>query len=235
MQDRDPVFDKQDEVMLQAWVAEKVRVLHRHIPRPARGRDDFHDNDGIGSDQAAPGRGRTAIDEGIRLENRGAVDLYTGAIDKGAAGHSCRGDPGVEGIRNHALYMCMLLALGRHGHDFAADELIAPAALSLRPFEEGFGRHGFAFSNCCHISILPHNRVQCLPDSGTALEEGVRVVGFSILSGSHVPLVPGIMERMRKASRRFEDVSVRLKDNAHFHKGKSQERARGFNKTAASG
>jgi ethylmalonyl-CoA mutase len=32
-----------------------------------------------------------------------------------------------------------------------------------------------------------------------ALEEGVHVVGLSILSGSHVPLVRDVMERMRAA------------------------------------
>jgi (2R)-ethylmalonyl-CoA mutase len=39
-----------------------------------------------------------------------------------------------------------------------------------------------------------------------ALEEGVHVVGLSILSGSHVPLVTEIMERMRAAE--LEDVPV---------------------------
>jgi (2R)-ethylmalonyl-CoA mutase len=39
-----------------------------------------------------------------------------------------------------------------------------------------------------------------------ALEEGVHVVGLSILSGSHVPLVTEIMERMREAE--LEDVPV---------------------------
>jgi (2R)-ethylmalonyl-CoA mutase len=39
-----------------------------------------------------------------------------------------------------------------------------------------------------------------------ALEEGVHIVGLSILSGSHVPLVKEIMERMRAAS--LNDVPV---------------------------
>jgi len=39
-----------------------------------------------------------------------------------------------------------------------------------------------------------------------ALEEGVHVVGLSILSGSHVPLVTEVMERMRAAE--LEDVPV---------------------------
>ncbi len=39
-----------------------------------------------------------------------------------------------------------------------------------------------------------------------ALEEGVHIVGLSILSGSHVPLVKEIMERMRAA--RLDDVPV---------------------------
>jgi ethylmalonyl-CoA mutase len=39
-----------------------------------------------------------------------------------------------------------------------------------------------------------------------ALEEGVHVVGLSILSGSHVPLVGEVMERMRKDG--LEDVPV---------------------------
>ena len=39
-----------------------------------------------------------------------------------------------------------------------------------------------------------------------ALEEGVHVVGLSILSGSHVPLVTEIMERMREAD--LSDVPV---------------------------
>ena len=39
-----------------------------------------------------------------------------------------------------------------------------------------------------------------------ALEEGVHVVGLSILSGSHVPLVSEVMERMRAAE--LEDVPV---------------------------
>ena len=39
-----------------------------------------------------------------------------------------------------------------------------------------------------------------------ALEEGVHVVGLSILSGSHVPLVTEIMDRMRAAQ--FDDIPV---------------------------
>ncbi len=39
-----------------------------------------------------------------------------------------------------------------------------------------------------------------------ALEEGVHVVGLSILSGSHVPLVTEVLERMRKAG--LEDIPV---------------------------
>jgi (2R)-ethylmalonyl-CoA mutase len=39
-----------------------------------------------------------------------------------------------------------------------------------------------------------------------ALEEGVHVVGLSILSGSHVPLVRDVMERMRKEG--LDDVPV---------------------------
>jgi (2R)-ethylmalonyl-CoA mutase len=39
-----------------------------------------------------------------------------------------------------------------------------------------------------------------------ALEEGVHVVGLSILSGSHVPLVQDVMERMRTSG--LEDVPV---------------------------
>jgi (2R)-ethylmalonyl-CoA mutase len=39
-----------------------------------------------------------------------------------------------------------------------------------------------------------------------ALEEGVHVVGLSILSGSHVPLVQDVMERMRASG--LEDVPV---------------------------
>jgi (2R)-ethylmalonyl-CoA mutase len=39
-----------------------------------------------------------------------------------------------------------------------------------------------------------------------ALEEGVHIVGLSILSGSHVSLVGEIMERMRKDG--LEDVPV---------------------------
>ena len=34
--------------------------------------------------------------------------------------------------------------------------------------------------------------------AATALEEGVHVVGLSVLSGSHRPLVTGILERMRE-------------------------------------
>ncbi len=40
----------------------------------------------------------------------------------------------------------------------------------------------------------------------TALEEGVHVVGLSILSGSHLPLVSDIIERMNKAG--LEDIPV---------------------------
>lgn len=39
-----------------------------------------------------------------------------------------------------------------------------------------------------------------------ALEEGVHVVGLSILSGSHIPLVTEVMERMREEG--LEDVPV---------------------------
>ena len=39
-----------------------------------------------------------------------------------------------------------------------------------------------------------------------ALEESVHVVGLSILSGSHVPLVRDVMERMRKVG--LDDVPV---------------------------
>jgi (2R)-ethylmalonyl-CoA mutase len=39
-----------------------------------------------------------------------------------------------------------------------------------------------------------------------ALEEGVHVVGLSILSGSHIPLVTEVMERMRTEG--LEDVAV---------------------------
>jgi len=39
-----------------------------------------------------------------------------------------------------------------------------------------------------------------------ALDEGVHVVGLSILSGSHVPLVTEIMDRMREAD--LADVPV---------------------------
>jgi ethylmalonyl-CoA mutase len=39
-----------------------------------------------------------------------------------------------------------------------------------------------------------------------ALEEGVHVVGLSILSGSHVPLISDVLERMRQAG--LEDVPV---------------------------
>ena len=39
-----------------------------------------------------------------------------------------------------------------------------------------------------------------------ALEEGVHVVGLSILSGSHIPLVTEVMERMRAEG--LEDVPV---------------------------
>ena len=39
-----------------------------------------------------------------------------------------------------------------------------------------------------------------------ALEEGVHVVGLSILSGSHIPLVTEVLERMKKAG--LEDVPV---------------------------
>ena len=39
-----------------------------------------------------------------------------------------------------------------------------------------------------------------------ALEEGVHVVGLSILSGSHVPLVTEIMQRMKEAD--LSDVPV---------------------------
>jgi (2R)-ethylmalonyl-CoA mutase len=39
-----------------------------------------------------------------------------------------------------------------------------------------------------------------------ALEESVHVVGLSILSGSHLPLVTEVMERMREAG--LEDIPV---------------------------
>jgi len=39
-----------------------------------------------------------------------------------------------------------------------------------------------------------------------ALEESVHVVGLSILSGSHLPLVADVMERMRAAG--LEDIPV---------------------------
>jgi (2R)-ethylmalonyl-CoA mutase len=39
-----------------------------------------------------------------------------------------------------------------------------------------------------------------------ALDEAVHVVGLSILSGSHVPLVKDVMERMRKEG--LDDVPV---------------------------
>ena len=39
-----------------------------------------------------------------------------------------------------------------------------------------------------------------------ALEEGVHVVGLSILSGSHLPLVPEVMARMRAAG--LDDIPV---------------------------
>jgi (2R)-ethylmalonyl-CoA mutase len=39
-----------------------------------------------------------------------------------------------------------------------------------------------------------------------ALEEGVHVVGLSILSGSHVPLVTDVVARMREAG--LDDVPV---------------------------
>jgi (2R)-ethylmalonyl-CoA mutase len=42
--------------------------------------------------------------------------------------------------------------------------------------------------------------------SNAALEEGVHVVGLSILSGSHVPLVTEVIERMRKAG--LDDIPV---------------------------
>ena len=35
--------------------------------------------------------------------------------------------------------------------------------------------------------------------AGAALEEGVHVVGLSVLSGSHVPLVTEVIERMSRA------------------------------------
>ena len=43
-------------------------------------------------------------------------------------------------------------------------------------------------------------------ESPTAVEEGVHVVGLSILSGSHVPLVGEVMGRMR--SEGLDDVPV---------------------------
>src|SRR5208337_3263451 len=54
----------------------------------------------------------------------------------------------------------MLHALGLHGRDFAADELIPPALLGLRPFEEPIGGHGFAFWDCHHKNILPQRRTK---------------------------------------------------------------------------
>ena len=42
--------------------------------------------------------------------------------------------------------------------------------------------------------------------AGAALEEGVHVVGLSVLSGSHVPLVTEVMQRMAKAG--LSDVPV---------------------------
>ncbi|HIJ63825.1 MAG TPA: protein meaA, partial [Rhodospirillaceae bacterium] len=39
-----------------------------------------------------------------------------------------------------------------------------------------------------------------------ALEEGVHVVGLSILSGSHVPLVTEVLDRMRRAG--LQDIPV---------------------------
>jgi len=46
----------------------------------------------------------------------------------------------------------------------------------------------------------------CAHDLRAAVDEAVHVVGLSILSGSHVPLVKDVMERMRKEG--LDDVPV---------------------------
>jgi hypothetical protein len=95
-----------------ARVAEIIGVFHTQIAPRARGRDDFNHYDGIGRDQAAPGRGRTAIDQGIRLENRAAVDLYAGTVSKDAARDLRCGDCGLQSFCRLIFDMHVLPALG---------------------------------------------------------------------------------------------------------------------------
>ena len=54
--------------------------------------------------------------------------------------------------------------------------------------------------------MAPWAEARCAALGAVAGDESVHVVGLSILSGSHVPLVKEVMERMRKDG--LEDVPV---------------------------
>jgi (2R)-ethylmalonyl-CoA mutase len=181
----DPAAEAEQIERLQAW---------------RRQRDQAAVDAALADLRAAAKDGRNIMEPSIRAAKAGVTTGEWAATLRGVFGEY-RAPTGVAAASN---------ALADDGMDELRDEVAAVAKRLGRPLKLLVGKPGLdGHSNGaeqiavkardCGMEVV-YEGIRLTPEQivAAALEEGVHLVGLSILSGSHVELATEVIERMRK-------------------------------------